>query len=141
MRLSHTLVLASNNRGKFEEFRTLLAAYPELELAPASAFMRNSEQLAFVERFDTYAENAIAKARFANRGCHYPALADDSGLEVEGLDGKPGVRSHRYAPPPTVAAGQNPLSQDQANMNKLLLDLGRGSAVTFRKWLAKLLMI
>ncbi len=117
MRLSNTVLLATTNRNKFEEFCSLLKAYPEIELVPAEALVRNSEQLQFVERHDTYLENAIAKARLANQACHYPSLADDSGLEVKALAGKPGVRSHRYASP------KPRMSQDEANVNFLLSEM------------------
>lgn len=117
MRLSNRIVVATTNRDKLEEFRSLFAPWPEIELIPASDVVRNSDRLGFAERFDTYLDNAVAKARLANMGCHYPCLADDSGLEVEGLGGKPGVRSHRYATP---RAG---LTQDQANNELLLKEL------------------
>ncbi len=120
MRLSNHIVLASLNRDKFEEFRTLFSAYPDIELVPAATIIRNPEGLQFAERHDTYLDNAVAKARLANLASHYPALADDSGIEVEALDGKPGVRSHRYATP---RAG---VSQDQANIDQLLADIGSG---------------
>ena len=118
MRLSHTLVLASTNRHKLEEFQALFFSYPNVEIKSCADFIRNTEGLQYAERHDTYAENATAKARLVNQACHYPSLADDSGIEVEGLGGKPGVRSHRYAPP---RAG---LSQDQANLELLLKELG-----------------
>jgi XTP/dITP diphosphohydrolase len=121
MRLSHRILLATLNRDKFDEFRTLFSAYPEIELVPAAALLVNPEGLAHVETHSTYVENAVAKARLANSGSHYPALADDSGLEVEGLEWKPGVRSHRFATP---RAG---VSQDQANIDRLLADLGNRS--------------
>ncbi len=114
MRLSNRILLATTNREKFDEFKSLFAAYPGIEPVPADAIIRNTDGLKFAERHDTYLDNAIAKARLANGACHYPALADDSGLEVDFLGGKPGVRSHRYATP---KAG---LTQDQAN-NQLLL--------------------
>ena len=117
MRLSNKILLATLNRDKFEEFRTLFSAYPDIEIAMAGEYLRNPEKLALVETHDTYLENALAKARLANQGAHYPALADDSGLEVDALGGKPGVRSHRYA---SFQAG---LSQDQANIQKLLTEL------------------
>jgi XTP/dITP diphosphohydrolase len=124
MRLSNKILLATLNRNKYEEFRTLFSAYPDIELVMADQFLRNPEKLALVETHDTYLENAIAKARLANQGAHYPALADDSGLEVEALGGKPGVRSHRYA---SFQAG---LSQDQANTQKLLSEIaGKPSRV------------
>src|SRR4051812_7049512 len=117
MRLSNRILLATLNRDKFEEFRTLFSAYPDIELVTAESILRNPERLAYVERYDTYLENSMAKARLANQGSHFPTLADDSGLEVEGLDWKPGVRSHRYATP---KAG---VSQDQANIDRLLSEL------------------
>ena len=117
MRLSNKVLLATTNRNKFEEFCTLLTAYPEIELVPAEALVRNPQQLEFVERHDTYLENAVAKARLANQACHYPSLADDSGLEVKALGGKPGVRSHRYASP------KPRMSQDEANVNFLLSEM------------------
>jgi len=117
MRLANTIVLASTNRHKFEEFETLFKKYPELTIAPVQDFIRNSEKLGLVETSDEYLENAKAKARTCNHGCHYPSLADDSGLEVMALEGRPGVRSHRFAIPKT---GQ---TQDQANMMKLLEEM------------------
>ena len=117
MRLSHQLVIATHNRDKVEEFKALFSSYPGVEPIPASDVLRNPEKLGFAERHETYLENAIAKARLANQGSHYPTLADDSGLECEALDWKPGVRSHRYATP------KPGLSQDQANVELLLKDL------------------
>src|SRR4051812_28091898 len=110
MRLSNKVILASLNRSKFEEFTLLFAHYPEIELVQAAELIRNPEGLQHAEKHSTYLENAVAKARLANFASHYPSLADDSGIEVEALGGRPGVRSHRYATP---RAG---VSQDQANM-------------------------
>jgi XTP/dITP diphosphohydrolase len=123
MRIANKIVLASTNRGKFEEMKSLLSTYRTegsdhaIELLPAEEILRNADKLGFAERHDTYLENAVAKARLANTGSHYPCLADDSGLEVEALAGKPGVRSHRYASP---KAGK---SQDEANRALLLSEL------------------
>jgi XTP/dITP diphosphohydrolase len=117
MRLSNKIVVATLNRDKIDEFRSLFAPWPEIDLVPASDYLRNADRLGFAERYDTYLDNAIAKARLANMGSHYPCLADDSGLEVQGLGGKPGVRSHRYATP---KAG---LTQDQANNELLMKEL------------------
>ena len=117
MRLAHTIVLATLNLDKFDEFKELFAAYPTLVLEPAAKQVRNSEGLKFVEKHDSYLENAVAKARLCNHASHYPALADDSGIEVEALGGKPGVHSHRYASP---KAG---MSQDQANTELLLKEI------------------
>ena len=114
MRSSNILVLASTNRHKFEEFTTLFEASPEIRIHPAESHLRNADKLGLVETSDHYYDNAIAKARACNHGCHYPSLADDSGLEVDALGGKPGVRSHRFAIP---KAGE---TQDAANVKKLL---------------------
>ncbi len=118
MRLSNTIVLASSNREKFEEFKALFSAYPEIEIIPANQIIFNADKLGFVEKFNTYMENSVAKARTAGTACHYPILADDSGLEVDGLDSRPGVRSARFAPP------QAGVTQDQANTLLLLRELG-----------------
>jgi len=120
MRVANKILLATLNRDKFDEFRTLMAAFPQVELVPAAELIRNPEGLGFVERHNTYLENAVAKARLANHASHYPSLADDSGLEVDALQGKPGVRSHRFAPP------QAKVSQDQANVDLLLSQLSSG---------------
>lgn len=126
MRLTNRILLATLNRDKFDEFRTLFSGYPDIELVRPEGIVRNAEKLPFVERHNTYVENAVAKARLANDGSHYPSLADDSGLEVEGLGWKPGVRSHRYAAP---RAG---VSQDQANNDLLLSELGSGKSRSAR---------
>ncbi len=117
MRVCNKILVASQNPHKFLEFRALFAAHPEVELMSAEGIIRNPEKLDFVENFETYAENAAEKARLANHASHYPSLSDDSGLEVEALGGKPGVRSRRFAIP---KAG---VSQDQANIEKLLTEL------------------
>lgn len=122
MRLSHTIVLASTNRHKLEEFQALFFSYPGIQIQSADQLIRNTEGIQFAERHETYAENAIAKARLVNQACHYPTLADDSGLEVEGIGWKPGVRSHRYATP------RPGVSQDVANQELLLKELSHPEA-------------
>lgn len=117
MRQTQTIVLATTNRHKFEEMTSLFKPYSEIEIVPADRFLRNADKLGMAEVFNTFAENAAAKARACNYGCHYPSLSDDSGLEVDALGGRPGVKSHRYAIP---KAGQ---TQDQANNIKLLDEL------------------
>lgn len=126
MRASHTVVLASNNEDKLNEFRTLLKPYPSLALISADEVVRNAHKIGLVETYATYEENALAKARLINHACHYPTLADDSGLEVEALQGKPGPRSARFA---IAKAGQ---SQDDANIEKLLTEL-KGRPMDARK--------
>lgn len=95
MRTVNQLVLASTNDHKFLEMKALLAKVPGLELVKPTGLLRNADKIGIVEIHSTYLENAAAKARLVNQGCHYPALADDSGLEVMALEGKPGVRSAR----------------------------------------------
>lgn len=83
------LVLASNNPGKLREIRDLLSmqVVPQAQLGITEA----------EEPHVTFLENALAKARHASRAARLPALADDSGLCVEALDGEPGVHSAYYA--------------------------------------------
>jgi XTP/dITP diphosphohydrolase len=117
MRTANILVLASTNRHKFEEMSLLFKRYPEITLVPVNEYIRNPDKIGTVETFDQYSDNAAAKARIANHACHYPCLADDSGIEIEALEGRPGVRSHRYA---IAKKGE---TQDQANNTKLLTEL------------------
>ncbi len=129
MRLANKIVLASMNPDKFNEFSSLLKSYPEhpeIELVPAEFVVRNAQKIGMVEKYETYLENAAAKGRLVNQASHYPALADDSGIEVSALGGKPGVRSHRYAklPPGTLTSRVN---QDKAN-NELLLSELKGKS-------------
>ena len=104
--MNKTIVLASSNAGKVREFNQLLAGL-QLEVVPQSHFnVADAEETGL-----TFVENAILKARNAAQHAHRPALADDSGLEVDALDGAPGIYSARYAGP---GAG------DRANLEKLL---------------------
>jgi XTP/dITP diphosphohydrolase len=86
------IVLASANPGKQREFAALLAAHG-IELLLQSALGIDSIE----ESGNTFVENALLKARHAALRSALPALADDSGLEVDALDGAPGVRSARFA--------------------------------------------
>ena len=100
------MVLASNNPGKVREFSALLKEF-DVEVLPQSAFgVPEAEETGL-----TFVENAIIKARNAAEHTGLPALADDSGLEVDALNGAPGIYSARYA---GVGAG------DEANNMKLL---------------------
>jgi XTP/dITP diphosphohydrolase len=103
------LVLASSNPGKLREFNALLGGL-EFEVLPQSQF--NVPDAA--ETGLSFVENAILKARNAAEHTHLPALADDSGLEVDALDGAPGIYSARYA-----GAG----ASDEDNLRKLLAEL------------------
>lgn len=86
------LVLASNNPGKLKEFSELLAPF-EFEVIPQGQL----DIPAAEEPFNTFLENALAKARHASQLSGLPALADDSGICVNALHGAPGVHSARYA--------------------------------------------
>ena len=88
------LVVATGNRGKVEELRSLLTGLP-VEVRAVGEVMR--EPPVVVERGATFAENATAKALAISRATMALTLADDSGLEVDALDGRPGVRSARFA--------------------------------------------
>ena len=86
------VVLASGNPGKLREMSRILAGL-EVELVPQSAF--NVPEVE--ETGKTFVENAILKARAAAGAAGCPAIADDSGIEVDVLHGEPGVYSARYA--------------------------------------------
>lgn len=100
------LVLASNNAGKVREFNQLLVGL-EIEAIPQSKF-----SVAEIEETGlTFVENALLKARNAAEHTGLPVVADDSGLEVDALQGAPGIYSARYA-----GAG----ASDLENLEKLL---------------------
>ena len=106
---ARTLVLASNNAGKLEEFGALLAADGFDVRAQAAFGVADADETGL-----TFVENAILKARHACRATGLPALADDSGLCVDALGGAPGLYSARYA------GGHGDAG---ANIDKLLLAL------------------
>jgi len=102
-------VFASRNRHKAEQVALLL---PTVELTPLDEI---APELELAEPFDTFEENALAKARAVVSATGLPAIADDSGIEVDALDGAPGVRSARYA-------GENATDPDN---NRKLVDAMR----------------
>ncbi|MBA3855727.1 MAG: non-canonical purine NTP pyrophosphatase, RdgB/HAM1 family [Cyanobacteria bacterium PR.3.49] len=83
------LVLATHNPGKIREF-SQMASGLDIELLPMP------DDLDPEETGSTFLENAIIKACAAAQATNLPAVADDSGLEIEALDGRPGIRSARY---------------------------------------------
>jgi XTP/dITP diphosphohydrolase len=91
---TETLVVATTNRGKLEELRALLAGLP-LVVRAASEVLGDPPHV--VEDGATFADNAIKKATAVARATMMLTLADDSGLEVDALDGRPGVHSARFA--------------------------------------------
>ncbi len=88
------LVVATHNRGKLEELRALLAELP-VQVHGVSDLLADPPHV--VEDGATFAENALKKARAVARATNMLSLADDSGLEVDALEGRPGVRSARFA--------------------------------------------
>jgi XTP/dITP diphosphohydrolase len=92
--MTRRLLVASTNRGKIAEITRLLTGQP-VEVVGLDAYPDAPE---LPEPYDTFAENAGSKATAAAEFCACWALADDSGLEVRALDGRPGVLSARYAP-------------------------------------------
>ncbi len=86
------LVLASNNRGKLAELQDMFAPLGVQLIAQGELGVGEAE-----EPFDTFVENALAKARFAAAHTGLPALADDAGLCVHAFGGQPGVQTAYYA--------------------------------------------
>ncbi len=112
--MPHRLLIATGNPGKIREFRALFDAHVESDwelVAPADVGLADFN---VVEDGETYAENAGRKARSYANASGLPALADDSGIEVDALDGAPGLYSARYA-------GED--SDDAANRAKMLREL------------------
>lgn len=107
--MTRKLVLASNNAGKLRELGELLAPLGLSLVTQGELGVSEAEEPAV-----TFVENALLKARHAARETGLPALADDSGLAVDALNGQPGVRSARYA-------GDN--ANDQDNVQALLAAL------------------
>lgn len=87
-----TLVVASHNPGKVREIRELLSPF-RLHVVGANELGLDEPE----ETEDTFVGNAVLKARAAAEATHHPALADDSGLAVTALGGRPGVFSARWA--------------------------------------------
>jgi XTP/dITP diphosphohydrolase len=100
------IVLASNNPGKRREIGQILSGL-DYEIVPQAAFNIDDVE----ENGLSFVENALIKARHASRIAGLPAIADDSGIEVDALDGDPGIYSARYA---------GPGATDQENNAKLL---------------------
>lgn len=88
------LVIASHNKGKVREIGELLAPFGVEAVSAADLGLPEPE-----ETGDTFIANAELKARAAAKAANLPALADDSGLEVAALDGRPGIHSARWAGP------------------------------------------
>ena len=111
--MSHKLVLATRNQGKIVEFRRILDA-----LAPGAIELVGVDQFPDLvdveETGSTFEENSLLKARYTCQATGLPAIADDSGLCVDALNGDPGIYSARWA-------GKH--GDDQANLKKVLEQL------------------
>ncbi len=118
MRNTNIFMIATTNKDKLVEYEEILKAYPGLTFTALTDIVWNPTSLSYVEEGGkSYYDNAYNKGRVAHMAAKYPTLSDDTGLEVDALDGRPGVRSHRYAIP---RAGE---TQDSANVKKLLEEL------------------
>lgn len=91
------LLVATRSRGKQKEFRALLAPLGVEVVFPDEIGLAESTEEDDLESFDTFEENAFAKAAWFATRSGLPTLADDSGLEVDALGGAPGVHSKRFA--------------------------------------------
>ena len=130
MGIPSRLVLATGNAGKLREMREILGPW-QVEVRSLAEFTASAAE----ETGLTFVENALLKARFAAQAAGLPAIADDSGLEVDALHGAPGIYSARYA---------GPGCDDAANNARLLRELeavpdaGRGAryrcAMVYLRW-------
>lgn len=120
------IVLATGNKGKVAELATMLAPL-NIDVVAQSEF--NVPEVA--ETGTTFVENAIIKARHAAKITGLPAIADDSGLEVDALNGAPGIYSARFA-------GED--ASDQDNIDLLLKKLEGEATRSARFWCVLVLM-
>ena len=109
MPLPKKIVMASGNPGKIREIARILSGL-DVEIVPQSEFNVPDAD----ETGTTFVENSVIKARHAAALTGLPAIADDSGLSVDALDGRPGVYSARYA---------GPGASDEDNVDKLLEEM------------------
>ena len=115
------LLLATRSAHKVQEIRMILRGIPGLTLLDLDDIgleWRDEEEA--LEPFDTFEENARSKAEYFHTRTGLPTVADDSGLEVDALQGAPGVRSKRFAP----VEGLTGHKLDQANNDYLTQQLG-----------------
>ena len=107
--LPDKIVMASGNAGKLREIERILTAHDVTVVSQADLAVNDA-----IETGDTFVANALIKARHAVAATGLPAIADDSGLVVDALDGEPGVYSARYS---------GPGASDDSNIDKLLQEL------------------
>jgi XTP/dITP diphosphohydrolase len=109
----HTVVLATGNQGKLKEMTDILQPYGWDVKTQSEFFTTEVEETGL-----TFIENAILKARYASQQTGLPAIADDSGIEVSALKGRPGIYSARYS-----QDLHGDLANDETNLQKLLAEL------------------
>jgi XTP/dITP diphosphohydrolase len=120
--MTRRVVLATRNAGKVREIREIAAAFPDVEIVGLEDVgIPESPDEDAIEAFETFEENALAKARHFARLTGALTLADDSGIRVDALGGAPGVHSRRFARRGDLRGPD----QDRAN-NELLVELLRG---------------
>jgi len=113
------LLVATRSTGKQREIRELLADLPYEIVFPDDQGLVELPDEAGVEDAGSFEGNARRKAEYFARRARLPTVAEDSGLEVLSLGGRPGVRSRRFAFPPR----DDPVAQDRANIEELLRQL------------------
>lgn len=117
------LLIATRNEGKAREIRDLFVGLPfELVFPADQKFLEPLPEEADVEHGATFVENAAAKARYFARRSGMPTVAEDSGLEVDALDGAPGAHSARFA----ALYGDKGSGEGDAANNALLLKRLKG---------------
>lgn len=122
------LLVATRSPGKQREIRALLADLPCAIVFPDDQGLAEHPDEAGVESAESFEGNARRKAEYFARRTRLPTAAEDSGLEVFSLGGRPGVRSRRFAYPPL----DDPDAQDRANNAELLRQLAGADEVRRR---------
>jgi XTP/dITP diphosphohydrolase len=112
-------IVATRSHGKWAELVPLLAAHGIQAIGLDDAGVVYDPEEAEIERFDTFEENALAKARYFAAKSQRPCLADDSGLCIDALGGRPGVRSRRFAIDASVVA-RSFATEAEANNHAML---------------------
>lgn len=111
------LILASNNKSKLEEFKSILGPHGFEIITPDDLGIHSDPE----ENGSTYEENAKIKATAVWNKVHKPVIADDTGLEIEALGGKPGLYTARFAEPGTHAEKILDMMKDHSNRNARLV--------------------
>lgn len=114
-----TVLVATRSEHKLREIREILSDLPVRFASPSDLDLDPLPAEADLEPFDTFADNALSKARHFHARAGVPTIADDSGLCVDALDGGPGVRTKRFAPEPWAERW----GRDEANNRWLLAEL------------------